>query len=139
MLHMTKTITPPTKPPRVSVPVTPEVAVVFQRLAKAGNMSTGRAMAEWLSDTVEAAQFMAEKMEQARAAPKAVMAEIHAYALGLADDFGSVESVARDVIKAKEIVDFTPHEGLADRLAGKFGVVMAKILNPSAQSGMQLR
>ena len=60
-------------------------------------------------------------------------------ALGLADDFGSVESVARDVIKAKEIVDFTPHEGLADRLAGKFGVVMAKILNPSAQSGMQLR
>ena len=59
--------------------------------------------------------------------------------LGLADGFGSVESVARDVIKAKEIVDFTPHEGLADRLADKFGVVMAKILNPSAQTGIQLR
>ena len=59
--------------------------------------------------------------------------------LGLADGFGSVESVARDVIKAEEIVDFTPHEGIADRLAGKFGVVMANILNPAAQSGMKLR
>ena len=59
--------------------------------------------------------------------------------LGLADGFGSVESVARDVIKAKEVVDFTPHEGLADRLAGKFGVVMAKMLNPSAQTGIKLR
>ena len=59
--------------------------------------------------------------------------------LGLADGFGTVESVARDVIKAKDIVDFTPHEGIADRLAGKFGVVMANILNPTAQSGMKLR
>ncbi len=59
--------------------------------------------------------------------------------LGLADGLGTVESVARDVIKAKDIVDFTPHEGIADRLAGKFGVVMANILNPTAQSGMKLR
>ncbi len=59
--------------------------------------------------------------------------------LGLADGLGTVESVARDVIKAKDIVDFTPHEGIADRLAGKFGVVMANTLNPSAQSGMKLR
>ena len=59
--------------------------------------------------------------------------------LGLADGFGSVESIARDVIKAKDVVDFTPHEGLADRLAGKFGVVMAKMLNPAAQTGIKLR
>ena len=60
-------------------------------------------------------------------------------ALGLADGLGSVESVARDVIKAEDIVDFTPHQGLADRLAGKFGVVMANILKPSAQSSLKLR
>ena len=59
--------------------------------------------------------------------------------LGLADGYGSVESVARDVIKAEEIVDFTPHEGIANRLADKFGVVMSNILNPAAQSGMKLR
>jgi len=72
------------------VTVTPEVHEAFQRLAKAGSMSLSRAMGEWLGDTVEAAQFMAEKMEQARAAPKMVMREMHAYALGLADETGDV-------------------------------------------------
>ena len=87
MLHMNKTLSPPTtsKPPRVSVPVTAEVLAVFERLAKAGNMSTGRAMAEWLADTVEAAELMASTMERARAAPKIVTAELHAMMLGMAD------------------------------------------------------
>lgn len=82
---MTKNITPITKPPRVSVPVTPEVLVIFERLAKAANMSTGRAIAEWLSDTVEAAELMASTMERARAAPKIVTAELHAMMLGMTD------------------------------------------------------
>lgn len=85
MQRMSKTITPPTKPPRVSVPVDGEVLAVFERLAKVGNMSTGRAIAEWLSDTVEAAQLMASTMERARAAPKLVTAELHAMMLGMAD------------------------------------------------------
>ncbi len=59
-------------------------------------------------------------------------------ALGLADGYGTVDSVARDINKADEIVDFTPHEGLADRLAGKLGVVMANILNPVTQTGVKL-
>lgn len=82
---MNKTLSPPTKPPRVSVPVTAEVLAIFERLAKAGNMSTGRAMAEWLADTVEAAELMASTMERARAAPKLVTAELHAMMLGMAD------------------------------------------------------
>lgn len=45
--------------------------------------------------------------------------------MGLADDIGSVDSVARDVIKVENIVDFTTHEGLADRLAKKFGAGVA--------------
>jgi protease-4 len=45
--------------------------------------------------------------------------------LGLADEIGTVESVARDVIKAEAIVDFTTHEGIADRLAKKFGAGVA--------------
>lgn len=90
MLRMDKNITPTSKPPRVSVPVSAEVLEVFQRLAKAGNMSTGKAMAEWLGDTVEAAEFMAATMEKARAAPKVVMREMHAYALGLADETGEM-------------------------------------------------
>ena len=48
--------------------------------------------------------------------------------LGLADELGSVESVARDVIKAEDIVDYTSHEGLADRLAKKFGAGVASMM-----------
>ena len=48
--------------------------------------------------------------------------------MGLADEMGSVDSVARDVIKAEDIVDYTNHEGLADRLAKRFGAGMASML-----------
>lgn len=42
--------------------------------------------------------------------------------LGLADGLGSVGSVARDVIKAEELVDFTPDDDLASRVARRIGV-----------------
>jgi protease-4 len=48
--------------------------------------------------------------------------------LGLADGYGSSESVARDVVKEENIVDFTTHEGLADRFAKRFGATMANTL-----------
>ena len=41
--------------------------------------------------------------------------------LGLADDFGSVDSVARDVLNTEEIVDYTEKERLSDRVMKKFG------------------
>jgi protease-4 len=43
--------------------------------------------------------------------------------LGLADALGSVDEVARDVIKAEELVDYTVKEKLTDRLARRFGGV----------------
>lgn len=45
--------------------------------------------------------------------------------MGLADELGSVDSVARDVFKAEKIVDFTAHENIADRLAKKLGAGVA--------------
>ncbi|MDO8312283.1 MAG: S49 family peptidase [Sideroxyarcus sp.] len=45
--------------------------------------------------------------------------------LGLADEIGSMDSVARDIIKAEDIVDFTAHENIVDRLAKKFGAGVA--------------
>lgn len=45
--------------------------------------------------------------------------------MGLADEIGSVDSVARDVIKAEDIVDFTARENIADRLAKKLGAGVA--------------
>lgn len=46
--------------------------------------------------------------------------------LGLADAIGSSDFVAREVIKEENIVDFTTHEGLADRFAKRFGATMAQ-------------
>ncbi|WP_435626521.1 S49 family peptidase [Candidatus Ferrigenium straubiae] len=59
--------------------------------------------------------------------------------MGLADGMGSVESVARDVIKAEKIVDFTMKENFADRLAKRFGAGVASAIGFSAQGGASLR
>jgi protease IV len=48
--------------------------------------------------------------------------------LGLADGFGNVEFVAREVIKAEEVVDFTRRPGIAERLARRFGTGAAEAL-----------
>jgi protease-4 len=41
--------------------------------------------------------------------------------LGLADDFGTVDSVARNVVKAEDIVDYSVHEGFPERVLKRFG------------------
>ncbi|MFL6579926.1 MAG: S49 family peptidase [Burkholderiales bacterium] len=48
--------------------------------------------------------------------------------LGLADALGSVEYVAREVIKAEKIIDFTPKENIAERFAKRFGAAMSEAL-----------
>ena len=45
--------------------------------------------------------------------------------LGLADSLGSLEYVAREVIKAEEIMDFTQKEGIAEKFAKRFGAAAA--------------
>ena len=48
--------------------------------------------------------------------------------LSLADAIGSIDYVARDVIQAEDIVDFTPRENIAERVAKRFGAAMAETL-----------
>ena len=48
--------------------------------------------------------------------------------LGLADDFGNDKFVAKTVIGAEKLVNFTPHERLIDRLAGKLGASFGEAL-----------
>jgi protease-4 len=59
--------------------------------------------------------------------------------LGLADALGSVEYVAREVIKAENIVDFTPHENLAERFAKRFGAAMGEALVRATGSAAAIR
>ena len=40
---------------------------------------------------------------------------------GLADKFGNLDYVAREVVKAEEIIDYTPKENIAEKLAKRFG------------------
>jgi protease-4 len=41
--------------------------------------------------------------------------------LGLADHFGNLDYVAREVVKAEDVVDYTPQDNVAERLAKRFG------------------
>ncbi len=42
-------------------------------------------------------------------------------ALGLADATGTLDSVARDVVKAEKVIDYTPKENVLDRISRRFG------------------
>ncbi len=46
--------------------------------------------------------------------------------LGLADDYGTVDSVARDVIKAENILDYSVKENIAERFAKRLGAETAQ-------------
>jgi len=48
--------------------------------------------------------------------------------LGLVDEFASAGQVARDVIGAEEIVDFTVRENLLERLTERFGLALGRSL-----------
>src|SRR4051812_24049144 len=48
--------------------------------------------------------------------------------MGLADGVGSLDFVAREVVKAEDIVDFTQKENLAEKFAKRFGASAASTL-----------
>jgi hypothetical protein len=92
--------TPPTqdKPEivRLTIPVEVRVHSAFTRISKATSVPVGRCMADWMRDTIDAAEYMAEQLEGARAAPRLVAQKLHAYALGLADETGAVLAKVRE-------------------------------------------
>ena len=62
--------------------------------------------------------------------------------MGLADDFGSVDSVARDVIKAEKVLDYSVKDNIAERFAKRLGAgAMSGFWNGlfSESLGAQLR
>jgi protease IV len=63
-----------------------------------------------------------------------------AVALGLADGFGSLDHVAREVVKAEDIVDYTQRENVASRLARRFGAAVGEgAVKALQQAGLSLR
>ncbi|MEY4363831.1 MAG: hypothetical protein RLZZ24_1183 [Pseudomonadota bacterium] len=46
--------------------------------------------------------------------------------LGLADGLGNLDYVAREVVKAEDVIDYTRHENVAERLAKRFGAAIGE-------------
>ncbi|MET0519690.1 MAG: S49 family peptidase [Burkholderiaceae bacterium] len=46
--------------------------------------------------------------------------------MGLADHFGNLDFVAREVVKAEDVIDYTPRDNVAERLAKRFGAAMGE-------------
>lgn len=84
--------TPHIKPIRVTVPVTPEVLALFQRLSLASGKSVGRMMGEWLDETRAGLEPMIEIVETFKSAPRAAVAALQLRANALTD-------LAADVVK----------------------------------------
>ena len=59
--------------------------------------------------------------------------------LGLADGMGSLDMVARDVVKAEDITDYTRRENVAERLAKRFGAAMGAGVWQAMRSSVLLR
>lgn len=63
-----------------------------------------------------------------------------AVALGLADGLGNLDYVAREIVKAEEIVDYTRRENVGLRLAKRFGASMGEGMFLAARAaGVQLK
>jgi protease-4 len=60
--------------------------------------------------------------------------------LGLADALGNADFVAREVVKAEEIIDYTYRENVGMRLARQFGASVGEgVYKAAAASGVALR
>jgi protease-4 len=63
-----------------------------------------------------------------------------AVALGLADGLGSLDFVAREIVKAEAIVDYTQRENLGLRLAKRFGASVGEgVFLAAKAAGVQLK
>jgi len=61
-----------------------------------------------------------------------------AVALGLADKLGNLDYLAREVIQAEVVIDYTPHDNVAEKLAKRFGAAIGEGAMRAAASLVRL-
>ncbi len=59
--------------------------------------------------------------------------------LGLADQFGSLDYVAREVVKAEDLIDYTRRDNVAERLIKRFGAALGEGSVRAIRSGASIR
>ncbi len=52
---------------------------------------------------------------------------------------GNLDYVAREVVKAEDVVDYSPKEGIAERLARRIGTAMGEAIRPWAKENIRVR
>jgi protease-4 len=56
--------------------------------------------------------------------------------MGLADHLGNLDYVARDVVKAEDVIDYTLQDNVAERLAKRFGASMGESMGQGAAKAL---
>lgn len=109
-----------TKHKRLSIPVTPEVEASFARLAEATGVSVSKAMGDWLADTLEGVDAMANIISQAKGDTLKAARNMSAYAESLtlsgAEALDSLLKVAQLELQVRETT--AAAMGKARRAAG---------------------
>ena len=59
--------------------------------------------------------------------------------MGLADELSNLSAVARDVVQAEDIIDYTRRENVAERLAKRFGAAVGEGAIQALRSVTSLR
>ncbi len=59
--------------------------------------------------------------------------------MGLADQFGSLDYVAREIVKAEDVIDYTRRDNVAERLARKFGATFGETVLRGMRAAPALR
>jgi len=59
--------------------------------------------------------------------------------MGLVDHLGNLDMVAREVVKAEEVIDYTPRDNVAERLAKRFGASIGAGAVRALQSTLSIR
>lgn len=75
---------------RVTVSVDPEVLDVYRTMASAAGISLSYCLGEWLADTIDGAQMVASKMQEAKQAPIRVMREMQSILHGAHQEAGEI-------------------------------------------------
>ena len=68
---------------RLTITITPEVHALFSRMAEAGGVSLGRCIGDWLENTSEGAEFVANEVRKVKELPRKVLEDIGALSRGI--------------------------------------------------------
>lgn len=117
---------------RTTITVPAEVHAVFTRMSEAAGISLGRCMGDWLADTLDGAQFVAQKMEEAKRMPRTVMREFQAMASGLHEVIS--DDISRGVGKRDAAVPH-PVDGTTAEAAAALIARSKRKAPPSSNTG----